>query len=135
MPAWPTTPTPPTTTRRTARASWHAARAAGPAPRGGDGGWRIVGGLQKDGGLARFFSFLNLFVFSMLVLVLAQQLPDALRRLGTGGPLLLPAHRLLVPEARHLPGRKGFLRKDVPFEAAKKAFIVNRIGDFGFALG
>ena len=30
---------------------------------------------------------------------------------------------------------KGFFRKDVPFEAAKKAFIVNRIGDFGFTLG
>ena len=42
--------------------------------------------------------------------------------MGAGRPVELPAHRLLVPRARAAL-------------AAKKAFLVNRVGDFGFALG
>ena len=45
------------------------------------------------------------------------------RRLGGRRPLLVPAHRLLVREGR------------TPPTPARKAFIVNRIGDFGFLLG
>jgi NADH-quinone oxidoreductase subunit L len=105
------------------------------APRGGPGGWRIMGGLQKDGGLARFFSFLNLFVFSMLVLVLANNY----LMLFVGWELVGLSSYLLIGfwyQKRDIfQDAKGFLRKDVPFEAAKKAFIVNRIGDFGFAVG
>ncbi len=55
-----------------------------------------------------------------------RQLPRPLRRLGGRGPLLLPAHRLLV--RAHVHGH------DVDGQAGKKAFIVNRIGDFGFLI-
>ncbi|HMA35346.1 MAG TPA: NADH-quinone oxidoreductase subunit L [Chloroflexia bacterium] len=106
-----------------------------PATRGGEGGWRIAGGLQKDGGLVRFFCFLNLFVFSMLVLVLANNY----LMLFVGWELVGLSSYLLIGfwyQKRDIfQDIKGFLRKDVPFEAAKKAFIVNRIGDFGFAVG
>ncbi len=51
-----------------------------------------------------------------------RQLPPALRLLGGGRALLVPADRLLV----HAAGRG---------QAGKKAFIVNRVGDFGFGLG
>ncbi len=105
------------------------------APRSGPGGWRIAGALQKDGGLPRFFAFLNLFVFSMLVLVLAS---DYLV-LFVGWELVGLSSYLLIGfwyQKRDIfEDSKGFLRKDVPFDAAKKAFIVNRIGDFGFTAG
>ena len=51
-----------------------------------------------------------------------RELPGDVRRLGRRRPLLVPAHRLLVPEASAA-------------DAGKKAFIVNRIGDVGFILG
>jgi len=106
-----------------------------PKTRPGPGGWRISGALQKDGGLARFFSFLNLFVFSMLVLVLANNY----LMLFVGWELVGLSSFLLIGfwyQKRDIfQDIKGFLRKDVPFEASKKAFIVNRIGDFGLALG
>jgi NADH-quinone oxidoreductase subunit L len=106
-----------------------------PAGKPGDGGWRIRGGLQKDGGLARFFAFLNLFVVSMLVLVLANNY----LMLFVGWELVGLSSYLLIgfwyQKRDWFQDRKGFIRKDVPFEAAKKAFIVNRIGDFGFTLG
>ena len=82
-----------------------------------------TGYMAHDRGVRRFFAYLNLFMFAMLMLVLARQLPAHVRRLGGRGPLLLPADRLLVREARRRP------------TAGKKAFIVNRIGDFGFLLG
>ena len=55
-----------------------------------------VGYMADDESYARYFTYLNLFMFSMLILVLGQQLPAALRGLGAGGHLLLPADRLLV---------------------------------------
>ena len=49
-------------------------------------------------GYWRFFAYLNLFMFFMLMLVLAGQLPAHVRRLGRRGPRVLPAHRLLVQQ-------------------------------------
>ena len=81
-----------------------------------------IGYMSHDPGYWRFFAYLNLFMFSMLLLVLAEQLPRRVRRLGAGRPVELPADRLLVSQASAAL-------------AAKKAFIVNRVGDVGFALG
>ena len=53
--------------------------------------------MRDDEGYARFFAYMNLFVASMLILVLADNLLLLLPRLGGRGPLQLPAHRLLVP--------------------------------------
>ena len=54
-----------------------------------------------DGGpsFPRFFTYLNLFMFAMLLLVLANNFLLMFRRVGRGRPLLLPADRLLVREA------------------------------------
>ena len=82
-----------------------------------------IGYMAHDPGRWRFFAYLNLFMFSMLLLVLAANYLVRVRGLGAGGPVLLPAHRLLVPQARQ------------PALANKKAFLTNRVGDFGFALG
>jgi NADH-quinone oxidoreductase subunit L len=71
-----------------------------------------------DGGYARFFAYLNLFVFSMLVLVMADNLP--LLFVGWEGVGL--CSYLLI----------GFWYDKMPNAAAgKKAFIANRVGDFG----
>ena len=58
-----------------------------------------IGYMSHDPGHWRFFAYLNLFMFSMLLLVLAEQLPAGLRGLGAGRPVELPAHRVLVPQA------------------------------------
>ncbi len=50
--------------------------------------------------------YISLFVFSMSMLVSVEQLPAAVRVLGSGGPVQLPADRLLVPEARGGRGRQ-----------------------------
>ncbi len=81
-----------------------------------------IGYMHGDPGYYRFFSYLNLFVFSMLMLV-------------TGGNALVMfigwegvglCSYLLI----------GFyIDKKSAGDAAKKAFVVNRIGDFGFLLG
>ncbi len=74
------------------------------------------------GGYYRFFSFLNLFMFAMLVLVLANNY--ALMFVGWEGVGL--CSYLLI----------GFyFRKKTAADAGKKAFITNRIGDFGLSLG
>ena len=77
---------------------------------------------REDKGFQRFFCYLNLFTFSMLVLVLGDNL--VLMFLGGGGVGL--CSYLLI----------GFWYSD-RFNAfcGSKAFIVNRIGDFGFLLG
>src|SRR3989337_2612682 len=81
-----------------------------------------IGYMGKDKGFARFFSFMNLFVFFMLTLVLSNNF--LLLYLGWEGVGL--CSYLLI----------GFwYEKKSASDAAKKAFIVNRIGDFGFALG
>ncbi len=74
--------------------------------------------MAKDEGYARFFAYMNLFVFSMLVLVLADSLP--LLFVGWEGVGL--CSYLLI----------GFwYQTSANAEAGKKAFIANRIGDFG----
>ncbi|HEY2513888.1 MAG TPA: NADH-quinone oxidoreductase subunit L [Polyangiaceae bacterium] len=74
--------------------------------------------MEKDPGFWRFFSYLNLFVFAMLVLVLGDNLPVLF--IGWEGVGL--CSYLLI----------GFWYESMPNAAAgKKAFIANRIGDFG----
>jgi len=81
-----------------------------------------VGYMWDDPGYYRFFSYLNLFLFFMLTLVLANNY--LLMFIGWEGVGL--ASYLLI----------GFwFTKDSAASAGKKAFIVNRIGDFGFLIG
>jgi len=80
-----------------------------------------VGYMWEEGGFYRFFSYLNLFMFFMLTLVLANNY--LLMCIGWEGVGL--ASYLLI----------GFwFTKDSAASAGKKAFIVNRIGDFGFLI-
>src|SRR6266849_6163634 len=80
-----------------------------------------VGYMWEEGGFYRFFSYLNLFMFFMLTLVLASNY--LLMFIGWEGVGL--ASYLLI----------GFwFTKDSAASAGKKAFIVNRVGDFGFLI-
>jgi NADH-quinone oxidoreductase subunit L len=80
-----------------------------------------VGYMWDDPGYYRFFSYLNLFMFFMLTLVLADNY--LVMFIGWEGVGL--ASYLLI----------GFwFTKDSAASAGKKAFIVNRIGDFGFLI-
>jgi NADH-quinone oxidoreductase subunit L len=77
---------------------------------------------ESDSEYARYFSYLNLFAAFMLVLVLGSSFPVMF--VGWEGVGL--CSYLLI----------GFwFRKKSAGDAGKKAFIVNRIGDFGFILG
>ena len=81
-----------------------------------------IGYMHGDRGFARFFAYINLFLFSMVVLVLADSL--LLTFLGWEGVGL--CSYLLI----------GFWNQDLKnCKAANKAFIVNRVGDIGFLLG
>lgn len=85
-----------------------------------------IGYMHGDKGFWRFFSYLNLFIFAMMNLILADNF--VLLFLGWEGVGL--CSYLLI----------GFwydrkFEKSTTSDAAKKAFIVNRIGDFGFLLG
>jgi len=81
-----------------------------------------VGYMSDDPSYYRFFSYLNLFMFFMLTLVLANNY--LMMFVGWEGVGL--ASYLLI----------GFwFTKDSAAAAGKKAFIVNRIGDFGFLIG
>jgi NADH-quinone oxidoreductase subunit L len=81
-----------------------------------------VGYMADDPSYYRFFSYLNLFMFFMLTLILANNY--LLMFVGWEGVGL--ASYLLI----------GFwFNKDSAASAGKKAFIVNRIGDFGFLIG
>src|SRR5712691_5333468 len=81
-----------------------------------------TGYMRGDGGYYRFFAYLNLFMFAMLTLVLADNF--LLMFVGWEGVGL--CSYLLI----------GFyLDKDEAAPAAKKAFIANRVGDWGFILG
>jgi NADH-quinone oxidoreductase subunit L len=81
-----------------------------------------IGYMAHEGGYYRFFSYFNLFVFFMLILVLASNL--LLMFVGWEGVGL--CSYLLI----------GFyFLEEFAGNAANKAFIVNRIGDFGFSLG
>jgi NADH-quinone oxidoreductase subunit L len=81
-----------------------------------------IGYMGHDPGYWRFFAYLNLFMFSMLLLVMADNF-------------------LVVFVAWELVGLSSYLligfwkQKRSAALAAKKAFIVNRVGDVGFALG
>ena len=81
-----------------------------------------TGYMAHEGGYYRFFGYLNLFMFSMLVLVLGNNL------------LLLFVGWEGVGLCSYLLIGFYFLRKSAS-DAGKKAFIVNRIGDAGFILG
>ncbi len=81
-----------------------------------------IGYMHGDPGFWRFFAYMNLFIFTMLNLVLADNF--VLMFLGWEGVGL--CSYLLI----------GFWYEKKPAgDAAKKAFIVNRIGDIGFLLG
>ncbi|MEJ7847275.1 MAG: NADH-quinone oxidoreductase subunit L [Pyrinomonadaceae bacterium] len=81
-----------------------------------------TGYMHGDKGFYRFFAYLNLFMFSMLTLVLADNF--LLMFVGWEGVGL--CSYLLI----------GFyLKKDEAREAAKKAFVMNRIGDWGVLIG
>jgi NADH-quinone oxidoreductase subunit L len=81
-----------------------------------------VGYMKGDPSYYRFFAYLNLFIFSMLCLVLGDNL--LVLFLGWEGVGL--CSYLLI----------GFWFEDINnAKAGKKAFITNRVGDFGFALG
>ncbi|HEX7550347.1 MAG TPA: proton-conducting transporter membrane subunit, partial [Candidatus Methylomirabilis sp.] len=81
-----------------------------------------VGYMHDDREFPRFFTYLNLFMFSMLMLVLANNY------------LLLYVFWEAVGLCSYL--LIGFwFERPAAAEAGKKAFIVNRVGDFGFGLG
>ena len=81
-----------------------------------------TGYMQHDDGFRRFFAYLNLFVFFMLLLVLGDNF--LVMFIGWEGVGL--CSYLLI----------GFWFKNIEYSAAaKKAFIMNRIGDLGLLLG
>src|SRR5512135_3328488 len=81
-----------------------------------------IGYMADDPGRPRFFSYLSFFTFAMLMLVTA----DNLLQMFFGWEGVGLASYLLI----------GFwYKKPEANAAAIKAFVVNRVGDFGFALG
>ncbi len=80
-----------------------------------------TGYMEHEGGYYRFFSYLNLFMFFMLMLVLA----DNYLVMFVGWEGVGLASYLLIG---------FFFRRDSASAAGKKAFIVNRIGDFSFLI-
>lgn len=81
-----------------------------------------IGYMHGDPRFARFFAYLNLFAASMLVLVLGNNM--ILMFLGWEGVGL--CSYLLI---------SFWFEKDTAAAAGKKAFVTNRVGDFGFILG
>src|SRR3954471_12820637 len=81
-----------------------------------------IGYMDEDPSRPRFFSYLSLFTFAMLMLVTA----DNLVQLFFGWEGVALASYLLIGFWYHKPSANA---------AAIKAFVVNRVGDFGFALG
>ena len=81
-----------------------------------------IGYMHNDKARARFMSYLSLFTFAMLMLVTS----DNLLQLFFGWEGVGVASYLLIGFWYHKPSAH---------KAAMKAFIVNRVGDFGFALG
>lgn len=81
-----------------------------------------IGYMHGDPGYARFFSYISAFTFSMLVLVMG----NSFFTLFFGWEAVGLFSYLLI----------GFwFKRDSANKAAMKAFIVNRVGDFGFAIG
>lgn len=89
-------------------------------------GWLIhiyaVGYMKGDEGFGKFFAYFNLFLASMLILVLADN------------PVILFIGWEGVGVCSYLLIKFYYGNKE-NVEAANKAFIVNRVGDFGFLLG
>ena len=81
-----------------------------------------LGYMREDVGKARYFSGLSLFMFSMTGIVFA----DNLAMMFIFWELVGLSSYLLIGHWYH---------KNTAAEAAKKAFLVNRIGDFGFMIG
>jgi len=81
-----------------------------------------VGYMSGDEGFGKFFSYFNLFMGSMLLLVLANT------------PIIMFIGWELVGLSSYL--LIGYYHKDgANIKAANKAFILNRVGDFGFIMG
>lgn len=81
-----------------------------------------IGYLHDDSGYQRFFSYISLFTFSMLMLVMSNNF----MQLFFGWEAVGLVSYLLI----------GFwFKKETAIFANMKAFIVNRVGDFGFLLG
>ena len=81
-----------------------------------------IGYMQGDDGYSRFFSYISLFTFSMLMLVMANNF----MQLFFGWEAVGLVSYLLI----------GFWsKKPTAIYASLKAFLVNRVGDFGFLLG
>jgi NADH-quinone oxidoreductase subunit L len=81
-----------------------------------------VGYMKEDPGYQRFFSYISLFTFSMLMLVMANNF----MQLFFGWEAVGLVSYLLI----------GFwYTRDTAIYANMKAFLVNRVGDFGFLLG
>lgn len=80
------------------------------------------GYMAEDPGQSRFFAYLSLFSFAMLMLVTA----DSLVQMFFGWEGVGLASYLLIGFWYHKPSANA---------AALKAFVVNRVGDFGFSLG
>jgi NADH-quinone oxidoreductase subunit L len=81
-----------------------------------------IGYMSHDPGYWRFFAYLNLFMFSMLLLIMA----DSFLVIFVAWELVGLCSYLLIGFWKH---------KRTAALAAKKAFLVNRVGDVGFALG
>jgi NADH-quinone oxidoreductase subunit L len=81
-----------------------------------------IGYMRGDPGYARFFSYIALFTFSMLMLVMA----DNLLQLFIFWEAVGLCSYLLIGH---------WYERPAACSAATKAFIVNRVGDFGFMLG
>jgi NADH-quinone oxidoreductase subunit L len=81
-----------------------------------------IGYMHGEEGFYRFFSYLNLFIFSMIMLVLGNN--ALVMFVGWEGVGL--CSYLLIGY---------YFEKQSAGDAAKKAFVMNRVGDFGFLLG
>jgi NADH-quinone oxidoreductase subunit L len=81
-----------------------------------------IGYMDGDRGFWRFFAYLNLFMFSMLLLILG----DNFLMLYVGWEAVGLCSYALIGFWYKKPSAAG---------ASKKAFVVNRVGDFGFGLG
>ncbi len=84
--------------------------------------WYSMGYMADDPSKPRFFGYLSLFTFAMLMLVTS----DNLVQMFFGWEGVGLASYLLIGYYYHKPSANA---------AAIKAFVVNRVGDFGFALG
>jgi NADH-quinone oxidoreductase subunit L len=78
-----------------------------------------IGYMHGDAGYGRFFTYLNLFIFSMLTLVLGNNFAV----LFVGWELVGLSSYLLI---------SFWFERDTAAAAGKKAFVVNRVGDVGF---